>query len=84
MFAKAGMFKKLAIVTTVALALGLLAPGALAELERLILKDNGLVYFENGGIAGKTEAYDAYIEEFLGQEDPNGFQGWQIAQPTGR
>ena len=72
MFAKAGMLGKLAIVTTVALALGLLAPGALAELERLILKDNGLVCFENGGIAGKTEAYDAYIEEFLGQEDPNG------------
>ena len=72
MFAKAGMLGKLAIVTTVALALRLLAPGALAELERLILKDNGLVCFENGGIAGKTEAYDAYIEEFLSQEDPNG------------
>lgn len=66
------MLGKLAIVTTVALALRLLAPGALAELERLILKDNGLVCFENGGIAGKTEAYDAYIEEFLSQEDPNG------------
>ena len=64
------MLGKLAIVTTVALALRLLAPGALAELERLILKDNGLVCFENGGIAGKTEA--AYIEEFLSQEDPNG------------
>lgn len=72
MRAKTGMFGKLAVVMTIAMALGLLAPGALAELERLILKENGLVYFENGGIAGKTEAYDAYIQEFLSQEDPNG------------
>ena len=72
MRAKTGMFGKLAVVMTIAMALGLLAPGALAELERLILKENGLVYFESGGIAGKTEAYDAYIQEFLSQEDPNG------------
>lgn len=48
MRAKTGMFGKLAVVMTIAMALGLLAPGALAELERLILKENGLVYFENG------------------------------------